>query len=195
MSPEPPLRPTLSRYDRPALTLAELLKADGTDFVFQAVWTLHGRRVTRPEHDALMALLTGPDGKVAVLAALDADVPEGAQAPALPGLRLMLLVERRRHTPVVGPLLSRATILADRHPGLAAPGRFVRSLPGKVRWTYRHGRKLLIRLASRSGLPSRTEVRRTLGVTRAPADPEMSERSAWIYARLCEAVDRPQDQA
>lgn len=195
MSPEPLFRPRLSRYDRSALTLAELLRAEGTDFIFQAVWTLHGRRTSRAQHDALLELLHRPRGKMAVLAALETSLPQGAELNTLPGLRRMLLVERRRNTSLVGPLLSWATVLADRHPGAMMPVRFVRSLPGKARWTYRHSRKLLIRLASRSGLPSQTDVRRTLGVARAPAGPDMSERSAWIYARLCEVVDRSEGEA
>ncbi len=195
MSPDLQIRPRLSRYDRPALSLADLLKAEGTDFVCQAVWTMHGQRATRQRHDMLLEVLNKAGDKAAVLAALDSNLPAGAERPSLPGLRLLLMVERRRHSPLVGPLLAHATILADRHPAVGAPVRLARSLPGKVRWTYRHGRKLLIRLAGRSGLPSRTELRRTLGVSRAPATSDMSDRAASIYTRLCEAVDRTQGEA
>lgn len=189
MSLELPLRPRLSRYDRPALDLAELMKGEGTDFVFQAVWTIEGRRPERAQHERLLALLEGTDSKAAVLAALVESAREVGGPPTLPGLALMVLVERRRNTPIIGPLLARATLLSDRHPGFALPVRFARKLPGKVRWTYRHARKLLIRLASGIGLPSRTEFRRKLGVARAAPAPGMSERASAIYLRLCDAID------
>lgn len=195
MSPDLPILPRLSRYDRPALNLADLLKAEGTDFICQAVWTMHGRRASRQQHDVLLDLLNKAGEKAVVLASLDASLPPDAARPFLPGLRLLLIVERRRHSLLVGPFLVRATILADRHPAFGAPVRLIKSMPGKVRWTYRHGRKLFIRLAGRSGIPSRTELRRTLGVSRAPASSDMSERASWIYTRLCEAVDRTEGEA
>ena len=193
MSPDLPLRPRLSRYDRPAQTLQELLKGDGTDFVFQAVWTMHGQRVCREQHDALLDVLQGEGGKPAVLSVLAADLAAEGKQVSLPGLSLILLVEKRRNKAIIGPLLARATVFADRYPIVTLPGRFMQAIPGKVRWTYRHSRKLLIRLASCSGLPSQTKVRRTLGVSRASAMSDMTDRAAWLYTRLCEAVDRPTD--
>lgn len=189
MSAEQP-RPRLSRYDRPALSLAELLRGEGTDFICQAVWTMRGRRVHREEHDRLLALLDAPSGKLAVLDHLDQTTEPGSAPVALAGLGQVLLVERRRNTPVVGPVLAGATCLAHRFPVLGMPVRFVRSIPGKVRWTYRHTRKFAVRLAGRAGLPSRVEVRRTLGVRHEPAAPGMSDRAAAIYRQLCIAVDQ-----
>lgn len=194
MPPEPQLRPRLSRYDRPALSLPELMKGEGTDFIFQSVWTMKGQRVSRQQHDALLELLEHGGGKAAVLLALATELAEDGKQASLPGLNIMLVVERRRNKPVIGPILAHATVLADRYPVVSLPARFVRGIPGKVRWTYRHSRKLLIRLASRSGLPSQTEVRRTLGVSRSAATPDMTDRAAWLYARLCEAVDRSADE-
>jgi hypothetical protein len=190
MQPEQ-LRPRLSRYDRPALTLAELMRGEGSDFIFQAVWTIQGRRVSREEHNALLDQLERQGSKSAVLAVLKTALEKQGKHVDLPGLNLMLAVEQRRNAPVIGPILVQATILADPYPAASLPLRFIRSIPGKFRWTYRHGRKLVIRLAGRSGLPSQIELRRTLGVGRAPARPDMTDRAVWLYKRLCETVDRP----
>ena len=187
--------PQRSRYDRPALSLAELLRADGSNFVFQAVWSIEGLRVVRSDHDALMRLLAGQGGKAVVLGALVSRLPEGRTPLPIPGLSFYLMVERRRSVPLVGSILARATMVADQYPALGWPGRFVRSLPGKVRFTYRHGRKLFVRLGRTMKLPSRVEVRRKFGVTHQPAPPEMSERAKWIYEQLCKAVDAPESKA
>jgi hypothetical protein len=100
------------------------------------------------------------------------------------------MVERRRNTPFVGPLLACATFAAERHPALSWPMLFVRSIPKKVRFIYRHGHKLLVRFGRTAQLPSRIEIRRTFGTTHEPASLEMSDREKWIYQRLCEALDR-----
>lgn len=183
-------RPRLSRYDRPALSLAELLRAEGSDFIYQAVWTMHGRRADRAAHVELLALLGRPGGKYAVLDQLLQSLPPGQEQAALPGLGQILLVERRRYTPVVGPVLAGATRLAQRYPALGWPVRFVRSIPGKFRWTYRHTRKFAVRIAGKAGLPTRVEIRRTFRVGHEPPAPDMTERAVWIYQGLCTAVDQ-----
>lgn len=187
-------RPKRSRYDRPALSLAELLKVEGSNFVFQAVWTIEGARVARHDHDALMVLLAGDGGKFAVLDLLVKRLPEGRPLPAFPGLGLALMVERRRNTPLVGPLLAHATIASHKYPWLGGPARFVRSVPGKARFAYRHSRKLLVRLGKKMQLPTRVEVRRSFGVTHQPASSDMTDRAKWIYDQLCNAVDAPESQ-
>lgn len=189
MSDEPE-RPRLSRYDRPALNLAELLRAEGSDFVFQAVWTMHGRRVDAAAHGALLALLERPGGKYAVLDQLHQSLPPGQDQASLPGLAQILLVERRRITPLVGPVLAGAMVLAQRYPALGWPARFTRSIPGKFRWAFRHSRKFAVRIAGKAGLPTRVEMRRTFRVGHEPPAADMSERAAGIYQQLCEAVDR-----
>lgn len=185
-------RPQRSRYDRPALSLAELLKAEGSNFVFQAVWTIVGERVVRHDHDALMLLLASDGGKFAVLDALVKRLPVGRSLPVLPGLGLALVVERRRNTPVVGPLLAHATIAFHKYPWLGGPTRLVQSIPGKARFAYRHSRKVLVRLGKRMELPTRVEVRRSFGVAHQPALPDMTDRAKWIYEQLCNAIDAPE---
>lgn len=183
-------RPRLSRYDRPALSLPELLRAEGSDFIYQAVWTMHGCRAARTLHAELLPLLARPGGKYAVLDQLHQSLPPGQEPAMLPGLAQILLVERRRYTPVIGPVLAGATMLAQRYPALGWPARFVCSIPGKFRWTYRHTRKFAVRIAGKAGLPTRVEIRRTFGVGHEPPAADMTERAAWIYNALCAAVDR-----
>jgi len=183
-------RPRLSRFDRPALSLAELLRAEGPDFIWQAVWTMHGQRVDRLANAELLTLLKRPGGKYLVLDQLHQSVPPGQDRAPLPGLAQILQVERRRYTPLVGPVLAGATMLTLRYPALGSPVRFVRSIPGKFRWTYRHAGKLVVRIAGKAGLPNRVEIRRTFRVGHEPPASDLTKRAICIYEDLCTAVDQ-----
>lgn len=183
-------RPRLSRFDRPALSLTELLRAEGSDFIWQAVWTMHGQRVDRLAHDALLALINLPGGKYLVLDQLHQSVPQGQDPAPLPGLVQILQVERRRYRPLVGPVLAGATMLTQRYPALDLPVRFVRSIPGKFRWTYRHAGKFVVRIAGKAGLPNRVEIRRTFHVGHEPPASDMTKRAISIYDDLCTALDQ-----
>lgn len=183
-------RPRLSRYDRPALTLAELMRAEGADFVHQASWTLHGRRADPVLFAQLFEQMQHGRGKLGVLDLLDRTRPDDQADADLPGLGHMLMLERRRHIPLIGALLVNATLFVEQRPALGWPVRFIRSIPGKIRWAFRHSRKFAVRLASRTGLPSRVEMRRTFRIGHEPPAADLSPRAVWIYQRLCAAIDR-----
>lgn len=187
-----PFRARTARFDRPAASLAELLKGEGAEFIHMAVWTLRGRRADRAEHAELLALLEADPhgGKDAVIAALAADAPAAETGRSLPGLANYLQLRKRRGTPVVGPLLAGIIALYLRYPRLGWPARFVRSVPGKVRYTYRHSRKFLYRLAGRMQVPNPVEVRLALGGERSDPPENLEPAVAAYYQRLVGAFDR-----
>jgi|GEM_PF-1163687 hypothetical protein len=183
-------RPRLSRFDRPALSLSELLRAEGPDFIWQAVWTMHGQRVDRLTFEELLTLLNRPGGKYIVLDQLYRSMPPGQVSATLPGLAQILQVERRRYVPVIGTVLASAVMLTQRYPALGSPVRFVRSIPGKFRWTYRHAGKFAVRIAAKAGLPNRVEIRRTFRVSHEPPASDLTKRAVSIYQELCTAIDQ-----
>lgn len=187
-----PFRARTARFDRPAASLAELLQGDGADFVHMAVWTLRGRRAEAAEHARLLALLEASPrgGKGAVIDLLAADAEAAEESRTLPGLANYLLMRQRRGTPVVGPLLAGITALHLRYPGLGWPARFARSIPGKFRYTYRHSRKFLYKLAGRMQVPNPVEVRLALGGERADPPENLEPTVAAYYERLVGAFDR-----
>lgn len=186
-----PFRARLARFDRPAQSLIELLQAEGGDFVHLASWTLLGRRANRTEHAECLAMLsTSPhDSKGVLIADLAARAEASGMTPELAGLAHYLRVRARRSTPIVGPLLAMATSLYLHLPILGWPARFVRRIPGKFRWTYRHSRKALLKFAGWANLPQPAGVRRALGVERAPAPEGMDPRVTEYYRLLCVTVD------
>ena len=187
---EPPFRARRARFDRPALTLDELMRADGGDFVHLACWTVVGRRATRSEHAAWQLLMAQRDGKIALLNALVrlADTP-----PAVPGLAPLLLVHRRAELPWIGPLFAALTRLTLRYRSIGAPARFMRRLPGRVRWTYRHARKALWKLAARLRFPTRNHIRMALQTGHVAPPSGTDPRAVVLYGALCSALDQKTD--
>lgn len=188
---ELPFRPRLAVFDRPAASLAEMLQADGGDFVHVAAWTMLGRRATRDEHAAWLAGLDAGQrhARAHLIAKLHDMAVAAGNPPQLSGLNNYLLLNQRRSAPVVGPLLAGVTALHLRFPGLGWPARFARSVPGKIRYTYRHSRKLLYKLAGRMQVPNPVEVRLALGRERAPAPEGTEPLVADYYQRLIAAAD------
>lgn len=186
-----PFRARHARFDRPAGSLVELLQADGEDFVHLAAWTLLDRRATPAEHAAWLAGLNGGSqhAKADLIATLAGLATAAGNPPQLSGLNNYLLLHELRGKPVVGSMLSGLTALHLAHPGFSWPARFVRSVPGKIRYTYRHSRKLLYKLAGRMQVPNPVEMRLALGRERAAAPDDAGPIVVDYYQRLIAAVD------
>lgn len=182
-------RPRLSRFDRPALTLAELLRAEGGDFVHLATWTMLGRRAQPAEHAALASLLA-TRGRPAVLARLRELQGPGASLPDLDGLARLLLVQRRSAMPLIGPIVVWLADAIDRRPWLLRVFRVRARAPRWLGWLRRLISRLVSRLAALLRVPRPRQVRHQLGVGHAPPDPGMSPRAIELYQKLCGAVDQ-----
>lgn len=193
----PAHRPRFSRYDRPALSLADLMKPADGDFVDVAVWTMLNRRADAAQHAEMRAVLAA-GGKPAVLAALQAQRAD-RDLPPIDGLARLLLVQGRTAVPVIGPYLARLAELIEANPalkaGLKAPGRLIGRVPRWLGWLGRRARRMGTRLGSRIRLPTPRRVRNALGVAHAPPDARLSPRAAALYAALCTAIDRRENPA
>jgi hypothetical protein len=178
-------KPSLARFDRPALDLEELMSATGSDFVYAAYWSILDRRASPAEVKAgvesLNAAMTREDFLI-----LLANGDEGRR--------------KRISPPYLGRLLA-----MQRDARLSLVGNFSRFVDGKLmrrkfglriricvqriaafmRWSRRHSRKALIRMVRQLG----GIVRRLLPVRHAPPSPDMTPRSAELYIRLCRALD------
>jgi hypothetical protein len=186
-----PFRARLARFDRPAKSLSELLHAEGDDFIHLAAWTVLGRRAAQEEHTDWCAFLAScsedPKGSVIAQLAMQAEI--SGSPPPLMELRHYLRIRARRNIPVVGRFAATVTHFYLCHPALGIPTRFLRKIPGKCRWTYRHSRKGMIKIAKWINLPAPAKMRRTLGAMRQPAPEAIDPRAAEYYRALCIAVD------
>ena len=184
------LFPTLARFDRPADTLSELLRPDGGDFVFVAFWTMLGRRPSVVEHQsATKALVSSDHNKAALVLALAKRSEVTAAIDEVAGLASYLAIEQSRRVAFIGPVLGWCLAFLVRL-GLDPRRQGFSLRPvGKIRWLYRHCRKLLFGLFFRLHLPTRGKIMRALMVPHAPPPEGADLRSAEIYRNLCDILD------
>lgn len=182
------LRPSLSRYDRPAFSLSELMSAEGGDFVHFAWWTIVGERIALEDFLRLVKVLSA-HGKLSVLIELQRLSRSGDDIPTIEGLSQLILLERRAAVPIVGPLLARLTVLQDTSLGRAFSFFPMKRSPRWVNWTSRRIKSMLVRMGSKIRLPTHTQFRKSLGVRHAPPDQKLSPEAVDIYYQLCSAID------
>jgi len=188
-------RARLARYDRPASSLEELLRAEGDDFVHFACWTVLGRRAKRAEHEEWVVTLTKADGKQALLYRLYRECGDRAASGVPSDIRQSMMVYRLSLVPWVGGGLAFVVGYFLKLSWLRASSDFIRRTPGRMRWLYRHSRKAVFRLAARLRLPHSSKVRRVMQVGHAPVPEGVDARTAELYTALCVAVDRASDVA
>lgn len=181
-------RPSLSRYDRPALSLSELMNAEGSDFVHFASWTIVGQRVTVEELQRLANVLES-HGKLSVLTELHKISKSGRDVPQIEGLSKLILLERRKKVPIVGDFLAKFTLLQEANFGIPFSSFSERNLPRWIGWTGRRIKRVIVRVGSEIRLPTLTRFRNSLGVRHAAPDRRLSPEAIVIYHQLCSAID------
>lgn len=175
----------LARFDRPAIDLAELLQADGGDFIHLAIWTFLGRRATMTEYQHWYARLAAAPGKPALLFDMSQSYQVSDAKHHVPGLLALLKLERLSRIAVIGAIIP----MAHRLPWLSWPLDAAKRMSGKVRWAYRHSSKWLARQTRRMGISSQMNPARRSNTDREPVPPGTDARTADLYRQLCAQID------
>jgi|EndMetStandDraft_4_1072995.scaffolds.fasta_scaffold08478_5 hypothetical protein len=176
---EKPLAARLARFDRPALSIDELFRAQGRDFVHFACWTILARPPSREEISLWLNVLDDDEGKLHLVSILYRQVQSAAAVEVLPALRDLLDQRQRSSQSPLMRLWSSEVSQVLRGKAKAHGGRTRRLLTRQA-----------IRVAHWLELPSSRKVKRFLRIHHAPPPSDFSLRATEIYGLLCGAIDR-----